>query len=116
VAGTSGVVDTLEGQLARHPRFTLSVVLTASREARLRRLELRRRWECHEVGPDDLLIESDPGRFAAMEAVLVHLASKHFGAATLDTTELCPRGVVERVLAAFEARGHIRRTQVSTRP
>jgi hypothetical protein len=103
VAATPGVVEVMETQLALHPRFTLSVVLTASRDARLRRLELRRRREGHEIAPDDLLVESDPGRFFAMEALLVRLATEHFGAITLDTTDLSPQAVVERVLAALAA-------------
>jgi hypothetical protein len=105
VAGTTGVVEELRALMPAHPRFTVSVVLTARREARLRRLDLRRQREAHEVAPDDLLIARDPGRFYAMEEILIRTARDCHGSWVIDTTLLSEQDVLKAILEAVTAAG-----------
>jgi thymidylate kinase len=83
VIGTPGLVDALQELVDRHPRFDRSFVCTASREARLARLAIRR---AENLGPEDFKIRDQPEQFAEMENALVQYAVKWFGAKVIDTS------------------------------
>jgi thymidylate kinase len=102
VRRTPLVPEALAAALPRHPRFDVSVVLTASLEVRLARLDERSRLRLDEVAPDDLLVRRDPARFLAMEQVLVDLACVHFGARVIDTSYLTEGEVVGAILDEVE--------------
>jgi len=70
----------------QYPRFDAAVVLTASLEERLKRLEKRRREAPEEIAPDDLAVIATPELFLHMEEILVAEAKQRFGAVILDTT------------------------------
>ena len=95
---TPGVVEAFERLLPLHPRFTVTVVLTASIEARRQRLELRRLRTASEVAPDDLLVEHYPAKFMAMERELVELATEHFNAKVVDTSDLDEPMVTQEII------------------
>ena len=95
---TPGVVEALERFLPSHPRFTVSVVLTASLEARRQRLQMRRSCSLRDVAPDDLMVERDPERFLAMERQLISIAVEHFEAKVIDTSVLSEQEVVQQIL------------------
>jgi len=95
---TPGVVEALERLLPDHPRFSVSFVLTASLEARLERLQMRRERSPSELAPDDLLVERDPRRFLEMEHELLGLADCHFNAKVIDTSEMCEAEVSQRII------------------
>ena len=95
---TPGVVEALELLLPAHPRFTVSVVLTASLSSRRQRLQMRRERSPGEVAPDDLLVERNPDKFFAMERELVEIATEHFAANVIDTSELSEGDVTQRIL------------------
>lgn len=100
VRNTPHVPEALTAMLPIHPRFGVSVVLTARLDIRLERLETRRRHRPDEVAADDLLVYRDPARFLAMERVLIEVARKHFGAVVLDTSSLTDEDVVREILDA----------------
>jgi len=95
--GDGRLAADFEGLLGIHPCFDRSIVLTAAREARLERLEARRRANPAEVADDDLLVVGDPELFYRMEARLIEAAVEHFGAIVVDTSELSPAEVLARV-------------------
>lgn len=98
VIRTPGVVESLERFLPVHPRFTVSVVLTASLDSRRQRLQMRRERSPGEVAPDDLMVELDPGKFFAMERELIAIVTEHFEAEVIDTSELSEAEVTRRIL------------------
>lgn len=93
----TAVVEQLTALLPRHPRFGISIVLTASIEARLDRLAQRYRDAPDEVAPDDLAVKTNPERFLRMEKILVELAVRHFTAKVIDTSGLGRAEVIERI-------------------
>lgn len=88
---------------ASYPRFDAAVVLTASLEERVKRLNKRRNEAPDEIAPDDLAVIKTPDLFLRMEEVLVEEAKKRFGAIVLDTTGrgLGHEEVVDAVAAAL---------------
>ena len=60
IKGTRKFVESLERWLPLHPRFTKSIVLTASFSCRHERLKSRQLNASEEVAPEDLMIERDP--------------------------------------------------------
>jgi thymidylate kinase len=99
VLGRDDLVDAFGAMVGRHPRFGTSVILTASIDARRHRLDQRRRLNPAEVAPDDLAIERDPARFLRMESALIEFAQTWFHASVIDTSDLDPAGVFERVMS-----------------
>jgi thymidylate kinase len=95
--GNDTVATQLLELLEQHPRFGCSIVLTATLEARMRRLEQRYRDAPHEVAPDDLAIKTNPSRFLEMERLLVDLAVTEFDAHVIDTSDLAPHEVMNVV-------------------
>ncbi len=95
---TPGVVEALERMLPDHPRFTESVVLTASLEARGQRLQMRRSRSPDDVAPDDLLVEREPAKFMAAERKLIGLATEYFAARVIDTSKISEREVTSQIL------------------
>ena len=87
----------------RYPQFDAAVVLTASLEERLNRLNKRRKEAPDEIAPDDLAAARTPDLFLRMEEVLVEEAKMRFGAMVLDTTGqgLGQEEVVTAVAVAF---------------
>ncbi len=76
-----------------HPNFDRTIVLMATIDKRLERLEMRRELSPHEIADDDLLIERDPTTFLRMENILVDAAKKRFNAVVVDTRELSSEDV-----------------------
>jgi thymidylate kinase len=110
VLGRHEFVKTFARMAEEHPRFGATVVLTASIEARLERLEIRARDNPDEVAPDDLAVKQNPDQFLAMEAVLLNYACAWFDAAVIDTSNRTPTQVVCQVLDHLRTRGfgHVR--------
>ncbi len=100
---TPGVVEALERFLPKHPRFTISVVLTASLKERCARLRMRRSRAPNEVADDDLMVEQDPNRFLAMERELIDIAVEHFSARVIDTSNLNELEVAWHIMDIFAA-------------
>ncbi len=70
----------------QYPRFDSAVVLTASLEERLKRLEKRRREAPEEIAPDDIAVITTPELFIRMEEILMAEAKQRVGAVISDTT------------------------------
>ena len=85
VAGTPGLPAALTELLECHPRFDKSFVCVASTEVRCRRLSVRRK---ENLAAEDFIVRDDPGRFQAMEEVLVEHAVRHFDATVIDTSDM----------------------------
>lgn len=98
ISGNINISAVLDDILPKHPDFDASFVLTASLEARLKRLDSRRLEYPEEVASDDLMIVRKPEKFLAMEACLSDIASKRFLARVIDTTSLTPDMVVSQIL------------------
>lgn len=96
-SGTPEQAAAFEALLPDHPRFGLSVVLVADMDARRRRLAERQRLAPEEVAADDLLVIRDPERFLAAEAALVAVATEHFGAVVIDTSDISPYAVALQI-------------------
>jgi thymidylate kinase len=88
VIGLDRVVSGLLDLVPRHPRFGVTIVLTATIEARLARLDERSRLAPGEVAPDDLMIVREPEKFLAMETTLVRYAHQFFDPVVIDTSDL----------------------------
>jgi thymidylate kinase len=99
VMGNESIVERLTELLPLHPRFDCSIVLTASVEARLNRLEQRFRDAPDDVAPDDLAIRTNPKRFLDMEEALVNLAVTEFRAHVIDTSDMTRETVIGAVTA-----------------
>lgn len=95
---TPRIVEAFTSILPTHPRFDSSFVFTASIEARQGRLQQRMRDNPEEVAPDDLMVLRNPGKFMAMEKVLVDLAVSAFGAILINTSELSAQDVCDTIL------------------
>ncbi len=95
---TPQVVEAFERLLPEHPRFFVTIVLTASIEVRRQRLQMRRERSACEIAPDDLLVERDPEMFLAMERDLITIATDHFDATVVDTSELGEAEVATKIL------------------
>lgn len=102
VKGNINVTAVLEDILPKHPKFDLSVVLTADIESRLRRLQSRINNQPDEVSSEDYMVVNNPHKFLAMEACLIDLATRHFHSIIIDTTTLTPDAVVGRIVEAME--------------
>ncbi|HEU5270662.1 MAG TPA: hypothetical protein VFU36_12115 [Jatrophihabitans sp.] len=102
--GAKYVVRGLLEQLPRHPQFGRTIVLTATIEARQRRLAERRRVAPAEVAADDLMVETAPGLFLEMEKSLIKHAVQYFRAVVLDTSELSKDGVRSAVSSTLGRR------------
>lgn len=98
ISGNINISAVLDDILPKHPDFDASFVLTASLEARLKRLDSRRTEHPENVASDDLMIVRKPEKFLAMEACLTDIASKRFRAQVIDTTNMTPDMVVSQVL------------------
>ncbi len=62
----------------------------------MHRLKLRRERAHKDVTPDELWIQSSPTKFFAMDRELVAIASQHFGAEVIDTSDLNESGVTQQ--------------------
>ena len=91
------VVAGLMQLLPRHPRFGLTVVLTASMDVREKRLQLRRENAPETVADEDLMVERNPKLFQEMEKHLIQHAREIFDATILDTSSLSITQVVDRI-------------------
>jgi hypothetical protein len=78
----------MKAMMPRHPMFRLTVVLTATIEARLGRLSERQRTAPEEVAPDDLMVVTKPELFMEMEKALMSYATEFFDAVELDTSTM----------------------------
>ena len=95
--GFDQFVADFEALVPRHPIFGITIVLTATIEARIGRLAERQRLASEEVAPDDLMVLSKPELFTQMEKNLLGFASTYFGAVELDTSELSKVDVQDRL-------------------
>ena len=97
VRGNESTTAELIELLPAHPRFGLSIVLTASIEKRRQRLAKRQREQPATVADDDRMVLQDPGRFVAMEHVLMRYSIEYFKAEHIDTTSYTVGEVVDRI-------------------
>lgn len=95
--GDTEMASAFRRLVAVHPRFGTSVVLTATIEARLGRLEARRRSSPEEVAPDDLMVQRNPELFMRMEEALVDVAVAEFDAVVVDTSTMTPDEISAQV-------------------
>jgi len=86
-----------------HPKFSRSIVLTASIEKRVERLEMRRQNNPNEVAEDDLLVIKNPNLFLEMEHNLVSFSQQIFDSVLLDTSLLSRDEVFSAVQNIFFA-------------
>ena len=98
VRGDRSLVRALTSMIDTHPLFGVSVVLTASIEARVERLKMRSRFSPEEIAADDLAVLRSPDKFLAMETALVEFATTWFEAHVIDTSSLGPAEVVEQIM------------------
>lgn len=88
--------------LDEHPKFDMSILLTASIDKRKERLQIRM-WEHPEVvSKDDTMIVSDPNRFLDMEAFIIENSKRVFGSTIIDTTDMTEEDVLNIALAKYE--------------
>ena len=85
-----------------HPRFTCSVVLTASIPARRSRLEERRRQAPEEIADDDLAVIAAPDTFRRMEDILIKEAIRRYRATVIDTSNMTAPEVAAAVRRLIE--------------
>ena len=95
--GNHELAAAFEEKLPVHPRFSLTVVLSAGDEARLKRLEGR--ISRGNDNPEDYIIRDNLELFHAMDACLSEYAVKYFNALIIDTSKLEQEGEKERVVA-----------------
>lgn len=104
VRGNESTTAELIELLPAHPRFGLSIVLTASLEKRRERLAKRQREQPATVADDDRMVLQDPDRFVAMERVLMRYSMEDFDAHHIDTTSHTVGEVVDRIEELVDAR------------
>ncbi len=85
IQGTPDLPARFEQLAPMHPRFDRSIVCTASRETRLRRLAIRRP---ENLGPEDFLVRDDWTKFTAMESLMIEHAKRWFNAQVVWTDDL----------------------------
>jgi len=95
VLGDPDLAESFRELLPRHPRFTRSVVLVASDEVRLKRLEGR--CSRKNDSPEDYLIKRDPGAFHRIEDIIIDLVVNQFGGAIVDSSEMEQDGAKDRI-------------------
>ena len=95
VLGDPALAESFRELLPRHPRFTRSVVLVASDEVRLKRLEGR--CSRKNDSPEDYLIKRDPGAFHRIEDIIIDLVVNQFGGAIVDSSEMEQDGAKDRI-------------------
>ena len=95
VLGDPALAESFRELLPRHPRFNRSVVLVASDEVRLKRLEGR--CSRKNDSPEDYLIKRDPGAFHRIEDIIIDLVVNQFGGAIVDSSEMEQDGAKDRI-------------------
>lgn len=80
-----------------HPKFTRSVMLTASIEVRKARLQSRIDEAPETVAADDLLVINNPTLFLKMEEALVYYSTTYFNSKVIDTSSMTKSEVSESV-------------------
>lgn len=95
VLGDPALAESFRELLPRHPRFTRSVVLVASDEVRLKRLEGR--CSRKHDSPEDYLIKSNPDVFHRMEDIIIDLVVNQFGGSIVDSSEMEQDGAKDRI-------------------
>ena len=95
--GKNELAAAFEEKLSVHPRFTLSIILSASDEVRLKRLEGR--ISRGNDNPEDFIIRDKPELFHAMNDCLCEYAMKYFNAVIIDTSKLEQEGEKEKVVS-----------------
>ena len=95
VFGDKELAKDFKRLLPRHPRFALSIVLTASDEVRKKRLVGR--MSRHKDSPEDHLINANPQGFHEMEGILFGLVQNEFGGIIVDASNLEQEGEKERI-------------------
>lgn len=98
VLGDLRLVRDLTSMVETHPLFGVGIVLTASIEARVERLKMRARLSHEEVAADGLAVLRSPHKFLAMESALIDYATTRFDAHVIDTSNLSPTEVVDRIM------------------
>ena len=95
VLGDPDLAESFRQLLPLHPRFTKSVVLVASDEVRLKRLEGR--CSRKNDSPEDYLIKSNPDVFHRMENIIIDLVVNRFGGAIIDSSNMEQDGEKDRI-------------------
>lgn len=87
--------------LEKHPKFTSSVMLTASTECRLQRLQKRFTESPDKVTRNDLRLLQDPEYVTRVESIMRDLARTAFNACIIDTTHMTQDEVKEEIVNVF---------------
>jgi hypothetical protein len=88
----------LEDLFARHPKFDRSFIITASHEARLKRLNKRISESPEEIDPNDLLIRDNPEKFYKIEKYLIGLSVRLFNSVIIDTSDVTVDQVADKMI------------------
>lgn len=102
VARTPRLPSLFKDILDEHPKFDMSVLLTASIDKRKERLKIRMVEHPEVVSKDDTMILSDPNRFLDMEAFIIENAKRVFGSTVVDTTNMTEDQVLNIALKEYE--------------
>ncbi len=99
-AGYMNVVKKLEGLALHHPTFDKIFILTASLDARRKRLKKRIEVDQSRVTPNDLRVVREPEFFQKMENLLIDYTKIFFreDPVIIDTSNLLTSDVVSKVL------------------
>lgn len=95
VLGYKKLTKAFEELLPDHPKFDVSVILTADRQARLERAKAR--GIASFLSATDAFLLQDMDKLLEMEAEMVKTAKKWFGSIVIDTTDLDPSQVVTKM-------------------
>lgn len=95
VFGDKGLAEDFRLLMPRHPRFALSVMLTASDD--VRKMRLKGRISRHNDNPEDYLIHTNPRGFHEMENIILEIIKHDFGGIVIDSSNLEQDGEKERV-------------------
>lgn len=94
VRGTPRIREVLLDLLPKHPKFDASIVLTASMEERVKRLQQKILMTPNGVSEEDMMIINKPEKFMAMENILIDISKTAFDSVIIDTSILTPDMVV----------------------
>ncbi len=96
--GNTKLVELFEDLINIHPVPTQSFYLTASVDARRKRLEERLRNDPNKVSNNDLLVLNDPDRFMEMDYDLMTLSQKYFNSTVIDTSNMTIEEVADYII------------------
>ncbi|TVP62921.1 MAG: hypothetical protein EA343_09495 [Nodularia sp. (in: Bacteria)] len=85
-----------------HPKFDLSIILTASIDSRINRLKQRKIEDNQSIFSDDLLIIKNPQQFLKMDSEMIKLSQMMFNSKVIDTSQLTIDDVVVQIIEMIQ--------------